>query len=274
MGGPIVARVTRPEMEKIGFIAEAIACTREFSYQIQKQVKWMPEKRQESYAVKGYLVEQETGALQDISVTVDKRKGIGEQEETCLYPDYARDMLILQAERNADIAKFVEASLGADRPVLILCEKIAQLYYLRGVLSKQLKSNIGIVHGAHSVKMRRRIVEAFESGDAPILLASTIFDEGEDIRNIGSVVLAAGGASLVRIVQRIGRGIRAKDSTRGNYCPIWLPIDHLTRYSREHTEARLNYLARAQITIEECTTDWVPFFSYLHSRYQKNVTRI
>jgi superfamily II DNA or RNA helicase len=133
---------------------------------------------------------------------------------------------------------------------------------------------IGIVHGTHDVGERKEIVAKYESGVSPILIASAIFDEGEDIRNVGSVVLASGGASLVKVVQRIGRGVRAKDKEIGNYVPIWFPLDNLTQYSREHTISRVTYLERAEITIEECTTDWPTFFDYLSQKYGSNLSRV
>ena len=88
------------------------------------------------------------------------------------------------------------------------------------------------------------------------------------------VVLAAGGASLVKVVQRIGRGVRAKDTETGNYIPIWFPLDELTEFSREHTITRVSYLERAEISIEENTGDWPRFFRFLREKYGKNLTRV
>jgi superfamily II DNA or RNA helicase len=282
VGGPIVTRVKRSEMERIGFIAEAVACAREFKTQLdgpgrRKKIRWTPEKDAADYYVEGLRVDRENGSLERVRVKVDREKGLNpDDDETYLYPEYGRDMLILQESRNADMLAFVRASLDANRPVLVLCEKIAQLYYLRrcftaGGLPPDL---FGVLHGSHSAKQRGAVVGRFETGEIAVLLASTIFDEGEDIKGIGSVVLAAGGASLVRVVQRIGRGVRAKDAAIGNYTPIWMPVDYLTKYSREHTEARILYLQRAEITTEEATGDWPAFFKYLHSKFSQNITRV
>ena len=285
IGGPIVTRVKRSEMEKIGFIAEAVAVAREFPATLdgpgkRRKIRWSPEKEANDYYVTGLRVDREDGSLWKERVKVDRVKGLNpDDDETYLYPEYGRDMLILEESRNADLLDFVRASLAAGRPALILAEKIAQLYYLRGYFTRASDpipaSRIGIIHGSHTSKARRTIVKAFEEGETSVLLASTIFDEGEDIRGIGSVVLAAGGASLVRVVQRIGRGIRAKGKEMGNYTPIWFPVDYLTRFSREHTEARIRYLSRAEITTEENSgPDWGSFFDYLHNKYSGNTTRV
>jgi superfamily II DNA or RNA helicase len=185
-------------------------------------------------------------------------------------------MVLLEKNRNADIGNFVRASLSDERQPLILCERVAQTYFLRNILLEEglPAGKIGLVHGSHDVDERREIVAAYESGAKPVLIASAIFDEGEDIKEVGSVVLAAGGASLVKVVQRIGRGVRAKDFETGNYIPIWFPLDALTEFSREHTIARVSYLQRAEISIEECAGDWPSFFNFLREKYGKNRTRV
>ena len=287
VGGPIVTRVTRPEMEAIGFIAEAIACVREFNRRADdpepgkkrgRRIDWMPKKDTLSYFVSAYAVNPDEGSLESTQVKVDHEKGLQpKDDEYYLYPDYGRDILLIDGQRNADLVAFVRACLDQKRNPLILCERVAQTYYLRGVLSRQNvlpKEKIGLVHGDHSTAERKEIVSGYESGETPILIASTIFDEGEDIQNVGSVVLASGGASLVKIVQRIGRGVRAKDSEMGNYIPIWFPLDALTEFSREHTITRVTYLERSAITIEECTTDWPTFLNFLRQKYGKNRTRV
>jgi superfamily II DNA or RNA helicase len=286
VGGPIVCRVTRTEMEKIGFIAEAIACVRDFKRRAdeyspgkrRRSIDWMPKKEKLTYYVDAWKVDED-GTLSKTEVKVDQDKGLeieDVKDEYYLYPDYGRDMLFVEEERNKDIADFVKASIEAGRNPLILCERVAQTYYIRGILRKQKTpwdDGIGIVHGSHDVNERRVIVDKYEKGETPVLIASSIFDEGEDIQNVGSVVLASGGASLVKVVQRIGRGVRAKKTSMGNWIPIWFPLDGLTPFSRQHTVSRINYLERSEITIEECITDWNQFFHYLGKKYNRNPNR-
>jgi superfamily II DNA or RNA helicase len=283
VGGPIVTRVKRSEMEAIGFIAEAIACIREFTRRAdeipgskrKRKILWMPKKESSPYEVTALRVEKD-GEFSQCQLTVDSKGIKTEEDEYYLYPGYGRDMVLLEKNRNADIANFVRASLADDRRPLILCERVAQTYYLRNTLAGEgiPARQIGLVHGAHDVDERREVVSAYESGQKPVLIASAIFDEGEDIKEVGSVVLAAGGASLVKVVQRIGRGVRAKETAMGNYIPIWFPLDGLTEFSREHTIARVGYLHRAEISIEENTGDWPHFFTFLREKYSKNLSRV
>jgi superfamily II DNA or RNA helicase len=284
VGGPIVTRVKRSEMEAIGFIAEAIACVREFTRRAdeipgrarKRKILWMPVKEKEAYEVTALRVEKD-GQFSQCQIKVNPKTGLQtEENEYYLYPGYGRDMVLLEKNRNADIANFVRASLADERQPLILCERVAQTYFLRNILVEEglPAGQIGLVHGSHDIEERREVVAAYENGQKPVLIASAIFDEGEDIKEVGSVVLAAGGASLVKVVQRIGRGVRAKDLETGNYIPIWFPLDALTEFSREHTIARVSYLQRAEITIEENTGDWPSFFRFLRDKYGKNRTRV
>jgi superfamily II DNA or RNA helicase len=283
VGGPIVTRVRRSEMEAIGFIAEAVACVREFTRKADeipgskrhRKILWMPKKEKEPYEVTALRVEKD-GNFTRCQLKVTEKGIQTDEDEYYLYPGYGRDMVLLEKARNADIANFVRASLADDRRPLILCERVAQTYFLRNGLAGEgiPGESIGLVHGSHDVDERREVVTAFENGQKPVLIASAIFDEGEDIKEVGSVVLAAGGASLVKVVQRIGRGVRAKSTEAGNYIPIWFPLDSLTEFSREHTIARVSYLQRAEISIEENTGDWEHFFQFLRKKYGKNLTRV
>lgn len=286
VSGPIVTRVKRPELENNGFMAEAIACVREFVFKAdepdrgkkrRRVIDWVPQKEELNYYVDAINV-SDSGETRDIKVLIDHKHGIQHADgDYNLFPEYGRDMLFLEEKRNDDIIGFVKASLDDGRYPLILCERIAQAYYLYGLFTRSGEisgESIGVIHGKHSPDERKTIVSAYENGASPVLIASSIFDEGVDLKNVGTVVLASGGASLVRIVQRIGRGVRAKGAQQGNYIPIWFPLDSLTAFSREHTITRVGYLERAEITIEENTEDWFSFFRFLRDKYSKNKTRV
>lgn len=50
----------------------------------------------------------------------------------------------------------------------------------------------------------------FENGAYDIVLGSQVIDEGFDIPSIGAVVLGGGGKSRIKLLQRVGRGLRRK----------------------------------------------------------------
>jgi superfamily II DNA or RNA helicase len=65
-----------------------------------------------------------------------------------------------------------------------------------------------LLSGINDIKERTIAVQGLESGTIKIILASTIFDEGIDIKRINNVLLVSGGKSFTKTIQRIGRGAR------------------------------------------------------------------
>jgi superfamily II DNA or RNA helicase len=57
--------------------------------------------------------------------------------------------------------------------------------------------------------VRRAATERLVRCDIDVLLVNVIFQEGVDIPDLKSVVIATGGASPIASLQRIGRGMRA-----------------------------------------------------------------
>lgn len=78
-------------------------------------------------------------------------------------------------------------------------------------LYKQLRENINcnMLNGSMDTEYRQKIIDEVKDGKCKLLLASSIFDIGVDIPLLSGLVLAGGGKSSVRALQRIGRVIRA-----------------------------------------------------------------
>jgi len=70
--------------------------------------------------------------------------------------------------------------------------------------------------GKDKLKERNLAVEMLENNKIKTIIASTIFDEGIDIKNIFNVIMAGGGKSYEKTLQRIGRGMRILKDKDGN----------------------------------------------------------
>jgi superfamily II DNA or RNA helicase len=92
--------------------------------------------------------------------------------------------------------------------------------------------------GSNNSKERDEVIQRFEKGENFTLIASTIFDEGVDIKNLNNVIIASGGASYIKILQRIGRGMRKmKDKHRVDIYDFYDKTNHiLLRHSKERIE--------------------------------------
>jgi len=62
--------------------------------------------------------------------------------------------------------------------------------------------------GSTSYKKREKCLNLYKKGKLKHILSTTIFDEGINLPNIEVMILAAGGKSQIRSLQRIGRGLR------------------------------------------------------------------
>jgi len=62
--------------------------------------------------------------------------------------------------------------------------------------------------GQEPTPVRQKAIKDFSSGDLRTLIATTILDQGVDMPSINVLILAGGGESSIKTLQRVGRGIR------------------------------------------------------------------
>lgn len=122
------------------------------------------------------------------------------------YPAAYKKGIVLNTERNKQVCYETIKLARAGRKVLVLVKTIEHGNALYRVLSGFVKC--AWIHGAKDTKTRQEAFEAIEHGDLQVLIASTIMDEGVDLPSISAVVLAGGGDSAIKLMQRIGRGMR------------------------------------------------------------------
>lgn len=100
----------------------------------------------------------------------------------------------------SDIAQFL-AQNGIMS--LILVQQVKH-----GKILKKMIPGSEFLSGRDTTKKRTSVIENFRSGELKILIATTLADEGLDIKRLQAVFMLAGGASVTRVPQRIGRCIR------------------------------------------------------------------
>ena len=74
-----------------------------------------------------------------------------------------------------------------------------------------------------------------KEGKHRCVIASSIFDEGVDVRPLSALILAGAGKSQTRALQRIGRVIRAYE---GKKDAIVIDFFDDSKYLRKHSQAR------------------------------------
>ena len=84
---------------------------------------------------------------------------------------------------------------------------------------------------------REEVFQRFKAGKIPVLITSPILEEGVDVKGISAIILAGGGKSKRKLLQRIGRGMRTtKDK---HTVKVFDLMDTETPLLTRHTEERL-----------------------------------
>ena len=105
--------------------------------------------------------------------------------------------------RNNWIANMAKNLSGAGRQILILVKHISH-----GELLEEMIPGSVFLHGMNTPQQRKAHIDLMRERKAAVTIASTIFDEGIDVRPLDGLILAGSGKSMTRALQRIGRVIR------------------------------------------------------------------
>lgn len=176
----------------------------------------------------GYLVAPEIQMRAAPVVAIPRRR-----------PNYAqvyRAAIVENLMRNSAIALAAREETANGRTVLIL---VAQVRHGESLLSLLREARFS--HGSLASEERREHLDALQNRRIPILIATTLADEGLDIPTLDTLILAGGGKSAVRAYQRIGRTLRtAEGKSRARV------IDFFDRapWVDEHSLARLKLYRR------------------------------
>lgn len=161
------------------------------------------------------------------------------------YPSIYKNYIVDNEERNNIIVDEAVKLINDGRQTIILFKTIKHGKTLYDLLSKRVKCEM--LYGEDSNVQRNKVKNALVSGDIKCVLASSIFDIGVDIPSISGLVVAGGGKSSVRALQRIGRVIRKhSDKTSAKIIDFVDKAPYLLNHSK----------VRAKIYREEFNVVW------------------
>lgn len=129
----------------------------------------------------------------------------------------------------------------AAKPCLVFVKSIDHGRILENALRAR-GENVEFVWGSKSTAVRKAAIRRLVHGDTNVLIANVIFQEGIDIPELQSLVLAAGGKSTITVLQDVGRGMRRFDSEGRVTKEAFQVFDFLDRGTRQfarHTNERL-----------------------------------
>jgi superfamily II DNA or RNA helicase len=110
------------------------------------------------------------------------------------------------------VIEWTEICVDQGLGVLILCEEIQHGKLIDDALWTETSKLIPhqFIHGTEDTSVRRAAIESFDKRNLPVLIASTILDEGVDTKAIDVIILAGSRKSKIKTLQRIGRGLRGE----------------------------------------------------------------
>jgi superfamily II DNA or RNA helicase len=109
---------------------------------------------------------------------------------------------------HAEVVKRAVKHAKDGHQVLILVEKIKHGKTLEKLLKELVSAPF--ISGKEPTDARAAVLDDFKSGQIRVLIATSILDEGVDVPCIDVLILAAGGKAKIRLLQRVGRGLRTK----------------------------------------------------------------
>jgi len=130
----------------------------------------------------------------------------GAQDGGLPWPRQYEVGLVEHYERNRIICELAQT---APKPVLILIERIEHGDRLAGALS-----GAEFIYGGDKSRVRASALDRFRNGTVDVLVSSIILDEGINLPNIRTLILAGGGKAQHRLIQRVGRGQRKTEDKR------------------------------------------------------------
>jgi len=187
--------------------------------------------------------------------------------------------IVENEKRNKAIKSWVDKFVSLGFPAMILVQRKEHANNLMHLL--QDHRIISVFGGSTAVVWEETGLETyqidygafsdqFEKGSYDIIVASQVFDEGVDLPSVGMVVLAGGGKSRIKALQRLGRGVRGKK--QGPNRVYVLDFDDNTHvYMKAHSKKRKQiFLQDAEATILEDKYMWFNT-AYEHAREVGNV---
>jgi superfamily II DNA or RNA helicase len=118
--------------------------------------------------------------------------------------------VVRSVPRNSLVVDRAANAFIKGRSVMILVRQIEHGHILQRMLVNQRHLPAIFLSGQSHSEDRGRAIYDYNSGMRFIIIASTIFDEGVDLPAVNTLILAGGGKSEVKTIQRVGRGLRKK----------------------------------------------------------------
>ena len=159
------------------------------------------------------------------------------------------ETIVASTRRNNLIKDLVK---HAEKPCLVFVKQVNHGQQLAQRLQRQGVPT-EFVWGDKQTSQRQESIRRLVKGDLDCLVASVIFQEGIDIPELRSLVVASAGKSVIATIQRIGRGMRLDEGKTEFH--VWDIYDEGHKITERWSKARLKAYRNEgyEVTTEEET---------------------
>lgn len=123
-----------------------------------------------------------------------------------------------------------------EKPCLIMTTRVTHAQILQDEAERR-GHYLPLVYGKSPKEERRNVLDSLGSGELLGAICTRIFDEGMDLPELRSIILAGAGRSEIKQLQRLGRGLRL--ATGKEKVTVVDFYDESSRLLKRHSEKRL-----------------------------------
>jgi len=152
------------------------------------------------------------------------------------YLSVYKDYIVENDKRNNLIVDLAKELIDKKYTPLVLFKQIKH----GNILFEKLKDKgirCGMLYGNDSLERRTEIKEQLKNKEIDLIIASVIFDIGLNLVELNALVLAGGGKSSIRALQRVGRVLRM---TPGKKYAAVVDFYDQAKYLKKHSQIRYN----------------------------------
>jgi superfamily II DNA or RNA helicase len=148
------------------------------------------------------------------------------------WPACYEDGIVLNGARNQKVIKCIQE---LTKPILVLTQRVEHGKILEK-MAIQAGLNVKYLNGKSASAIRNEARALLRGVKIDAIIATNIFDEGIDEPSIRTIILAGGGRSPIKNLQRLGRGLRrSKGKTDVQLIDF---LDRSTKWLYSHSRER------------------------------------
>ena len=151
------------------------------------------------------------------------------------YATIYEQYIVNNSVRNAIGIRETLSLVKKGKPTMVLVRHIAHGRFIASELESVLGEPVPFLSGKDDSDTRNRTIQGMRDGTVKLLVATTIADEGLDIRPLEGLVLLGGGKSSTRALQRVGRVLRTYGNKKN---AVVIDFDDKARFLADHSKKR------------------------------------